>query len=176
MKQAKRYPFLIQQQRRFHLHFDNHHAGFTTAPLPPQRDFYHWAWHALKTHYRRANLSLVLLNETEARAYNRDYRGKDYATNVLSFPLNVNANDMLFGQPADTLQGDLIMCPQVIFKEAVEQAKTPTAHFAHLTLHGVLHLMGYDHQHQDEAEMMEALEIRLLNQLGYPNPYLQDEI
>jgi probable rRNA maturation factor len=77
---------------------------------------------------------------------------------------------------SDGLFGDLIICPQVVLKEAAEQDKTPAQHFAHLTLHGVLHLMGYDHIEDDEAEAMETLEIRLLNQLAYPNPYAQDEI
>lgn len=76
---------------------------------------------------------------------------------------------------SDGLHGDLVICPQVVFKEAAEQGKTPEQHFAHLTIHGVLHLMGYDHIEDTEAEEMEALETRLLNQLAYPDPYSQDE-
>lgn len=85
MKSAKRYPFLALQQQRFTLHFSNQSSA---AHTPAERDFYRWAWQALKNEYRRAQISIILLDETEARAYNRDYRGKDYATNVLSFALN----------------------------------------------------------------------------------------
>lgn len=94
---------------------------------------------------------------------------------MLSFALN-EGEDLPGPHLSDGLFGDLIICPQVVLKEAAEQDKTPAQHFAHLTLHGVLHLMGYDHIEDDEAEAMETLEIRLLNQLAYPNPYAQDEI
>ena len=81
MKRAKKYPFLSLQRQRFHLNFEN---ASSAADLPSERDFYRWAWSALKNEYRRADISLILLDEEGARAYNRDYRGKDYATNVLS--------------------------------------------------------------------------------------------
>lgn len=169
MKTAKRYPFLTILQSRFLLNLANH-SSF--AQLPDEKQFRLWAWQAIKQHHRRADISLVLLDEADARRYNRDYRGKDYATNVLSF----EAADQEWPDPAqrsnsDTLYGDLIICPQVVAREAEEQGKPLAAHFAHLTIHGVLHLMGYDHIDEAEAEAMEALEIRLLNQLGYPNPY-----
>ncbi|UOO82451.1 rRNA maturation RNase YbeY [Uruburuella testudinis] len=170
MKSAKRYPFLKLQQQRFTLHFSNESA----TAAPPEHSFYRWVWQALKNEYRRADISIILLDEHEARAYNRDYRGKDYATNVLSFALN-EGEAMFAGTFSDGLYGDLVICPQVVLKEAAEQGKTPEQHFAHLTVHGILHLMGYDHIEDEEAEIMEALEIRLLNQLAYPNPYLQDE-
>ncbi|MCF7521729.1 rRNA maturation RNase YbeY [Neisseria sp. ZJ106] len=168
MKRAKKYPFLTLQRRRFRLGFEN----ASSLDVPAERDFYRWAWAALKNEYRRADIGLVLLDEEEARAYNRDYRGKDYATNILSFALNEGED---FAGSSDTLCGDLIICPQVVQKEAAEQGKTPEQHFAHLTMHGTLHLMGYDHIEDDEAEAMEALEIRLMQQAGFPNPYRQDE-
>ena len=170
MKRAKKYPFLKIQRQRFVLHFDN---ASSAAPVPSERDFYRWAWAAVKTACRRADISLILLDEDEARAYNRDYRGKDYATNVLSFALN--EGEMLPDQLSDGLYGDLVICPQVVLREAAEQGKTPEAHFAHLTIHGTLHLMGYDHIDDNEAEEMEALETRLMQQLDYPNPYQEDE-
>ena len=170
MKSAKRYPFLALQQQRFTLHFSNQSSAVHT---PAERDFYRWAWQALKNEYRRAEISLILLDEDEARAYNRDYRQKDYATNVLSFALN--EGESWFDADNEVLSGDLIICPQVVLREAAEQGKTADAHFAHLTLHGTLHLMGYDHLDDEEAEIMEALEIKLMNQLGYANPYSQDE-
>jgi len=170
MKRAKQYPFLSLQRQRFHLNFEN---ASSAASLPSECDFYRWAWSALKNEYRRADISLILLDEEEARAYNRDYRGKDYATNVLSFALN--EGEILPDQFSDGLCGDLIICPQVVFKEAAEQGKTAEQHFAHLTLHGTLHLMGYDHIEEHDAEEMEALEIRLMQALNYPNPYREDE-
>ena len=170
MKRAKKYPFLSLQRQRFCLNFEN---ASTAADLPGERDFYRWAWAALKNEYCRADISLILLDEEEARAYNRDYRGKDYATNVLSFALN--EGEILPDQFSDELCGDLIICPQVVLKEAVEQGKTAEQHFAHLTMHGTLHLMGYDHIEEADAEEMEALEIRLMQAAGYPNPYQEDE-
>ncbi|STZ75639.1 rRNA maturation RNase YbeY [Bergeriella denitrificans] len=170
MKRAKRYPFLALQRRRFTLNFDN---ASSAADVPSEKDFYRWVWAAVKEHYRRADIGLVLLDEDEARAYNRDYRGKDYATNVLSFAMN--EGEMLPGGFSDGLYGDLVICPQVVAKEAAEQGKTVEQHFAHLTIHGTLHLMGYDHMADEEAEMMEAAEIRLLAAAGYPNPYREDE-
>lgn len=171
MKKAKRYPFLKLQRNRFQLHFSNQSSA---ENIPVEHDFYLWMWQALKNEYHRANISLILLDEEEARAYNRDYRGKDYATNVLSFALD-ECESMFEPLFSDGLHGDLIICPQVVFKEAAEQGKTTQQHFAHLTVHGTLHLMGYDHIEESEAETMESLEIALLNQLAYPNPYQEDE-
>ena len=173
MKQAKQFPFLAIQKQRFAFAFANQSSE---RNLPSERQFYQWIWHALKNEYRRAEISLLLLDEADARAYNRDYRQKDYATNVLSFALDEGEQAALAGLSGSlpVLRGDLVICPQVVAREAAEQGKTLEAHFAHLTLHGVLHLMGYDHIEPDEAEAMEALEIRLMNQLGYPNPYAQD--
>ncbi|ASK28077.1 rRNA maturation RNase YbeY [Neisseria chenwenguii] len=169
MKRAKHYPFLKLQQQRFHLHFEN---ASSIAAVPSEKDFYRWIWQAVKTAHRRADISLILLDEDEARAYNRDYRGKDYATNVLSFALD--EGETLPEQVSDGLSGDLIVCPQVVAKEAAEQGKTAAQHFAHLAVHGTLHLMGYDHIEDAEAEEMEALEIRILAELGFPNPYQDD--
>ena len=170
MKRAKKYPFLTLQKQRLHLNFDN---ASSIHGVPSEKDFYRWMWAAVKEKYRRADVSLVLLDEDEARAYNRDYRGKDYATNVLSFALN--EGEILPHRFSDGLCGDLIICPQVVFKEAAEQGKSAEQHFAHLTLHGTLHLMGYDHIEEADAEAMEALEIRLMQALNYPNPYQEDE-
>lgn len=170
MKQAKQFPFLSIQKQRFAFAFANQSSE---RNIPSEHQFYQWIWHALKHAYRRAEISLLLLDEADARAYNRDYRQKDYATNVLSFALN--EGEILPDQFSDELCGDLIICPQVVLKEAAEQGKTAEQHFAHLTMHGTLHLMGYDHIEETEAEEMEALEIRLMQAAGYPNPYQEDE-
>ena len=166
MKQAKQFPFLAIQKQRFAFAFANQSSE---RNIPSERQFYQWIWHALKNEYRRAEISLLLLDEADARAYNRDYRQKDYATNVLSFALN--EGEMMLPAQDDTLRGDLIICPQVVRREATEQGKLLAHHYAHLVLHGTLHLMGYDHINDSEAEAMEALETALLAQLGMANPY-----
>ncbi|MDO4433069.1 MAG: rRNA maturation RNase YbeY [Alysiella sp.] len=165
-KQSKHFPFLQLQKQRFHFVYENQSC---VSDLPNEKQFYQWIWHALKNHYRRAEIALVLLDEDEARAYNRDYRGKDYATNVLSFAHNEDGvwlpeNDVI-------LRGDLIICPQVVAREAAEQGKNPVHHYAHLVIHGTLHLMGFDHIQDDEAEDMERLETQLLAQIGIADPY-----
>ena len=173
MKTAKRYPFPALLRQRLQLYF----ADQVRLPgSPGEAQFRRWAWQAVKLQYCRAEIGLLLLDEETASAYNRDYRQKDYATNVLSFALDEGEQAALTGLSGSlpVLRGDLVICPQVVAREAAEQGKTLEAHFAHLTLHGVLHLMGHDHIEPDEAEAMEALEIRLMNQLGYPNPYAQD--
>ena len=159
-KRSRDFPFSRILRQRFILYFDNR----SSLAVPPETDFYRWLWQALKPHCRRAHISLMLFDEEQARSYNRDYRGKDYATNVLSFESGYDHTD--------TLQGDLIICPQVVLREAAEQGKTPTAHFAHLAIHGALHLLGYDHLNDNDAEIMEALEIRTMAQLGFANPYV----
>ncbi len=166
-KQTKHFPFLAIQQQRFIFHFDNQ----SNVPnLPSPKQCYQWIWHAFKYNYRYANITLLLLNEAEACAYNRDYRGKDYATNVLSFALN--EGEIVLPQNDPVLRGDLIICPQVVQREALEQGKPFIHHFAHLLIHGTLHLVGFDHIDEKEAAQMEALEVKLLAQLNIPNPYI----
>ena len=126
--------------------------------LPTQAEFRKWARSALNVD---AEITLRLVDEAEGRALNRDYRGKDYATNVLTFPLAEEPH----------LMGDIVLCVPVVLREAREQNKTASAHFAHLTVHGVLHLRGYDHETEAEAEQMETLETKIVAKLGYPDPY-----
>lgn len=165
----RHFPFLSIQRQRFALTYLNQ----SRAPnLPNEHQFYQWMWHALKNFYRRAELSLVLLDEDTARQYNRDYRNKDYATNVLSFAENEGIPR--FSDPHAILRGDLIICPQVVEKEAQEQGKTLVEHYAHLVIHGTLHLIGFDHIHDEDAAHMEQLETELLAQLGIQNPYETD--
>ena len=165
MKQAKRYPFYAVNRRRFRLHYQNQSSRNT----PAERLCRRWMWQALiETGHHAADIGLVFLDESEARGYNRDYRQKDYATNVLSFALDEDGG---FGTDSTALHGDLILCPQVVEREAAEQGKSTEAHYAHLLVHGTLHLAGYDHTGDEEAEEMEALETRLMEQLGYTDPY-----
>jgi probable rRNA maturation factor len=113
------------------------------------------------------------VGEAEGRALNRDYRGKDYATNVLTFAYA--EGEALPGLPEEggdvPLAGDLVLCVPVVVREAAAQGKTLEAHFAHLVVHGMLHLQGYDHENETEASEMEALETSILRELGYANPY-----
>ena len=97
----------------------------------------------------------------EGRALNRDYRHKDYATNVLSFPYEFEP----------VVAGDMVICPDVVTREAAEQGKPAAAHYAHLVVHGMLHLQGWDHDNDDDAAAMEAEETRILAGLGFPDPY-----
>jgi probable rRNA maturation factor len=105
-----------------------------------------------------------VVDEAEARQLNHDYRRKDSATNVLSFPAGIDLPDAL-------VWGDVVVCPTVVAREAAAQGKAYEDHFAHMVVHGVLHLLGYDHQTADEAAAMERLEIRILDGLGVSDPY-----
>ena len=131
--------------------------------VPAVRSFEAWVRAAL--HGRRAEIGVQLMSVRAARTLNRRYRGRDYATNVLSFP---------YERPPGGntgLLGDLVLCPAVIAREAREQGKPLRHHFAHLTVHGVLHLLGYDHGTAREAARMEAREVRILASFGIPDPY-----
>lgn len=106
-----------------------------------------------------AEITVRIVGDDEGQSLNRDFRGKDYATNVLTFA---------YGKDA----GDIVICPAVVAREAAEQGKTLAQHFAHLTVHGILHMRGYDHEDAADAARMERAEKRILKRLGHPNPYL----
>jgi probable rRNA maturation factor len=135
--------------------------------IPEFAQFEKWAAAALQPE-SIPELSIRIVAEDEGRELNLTYREKDYATNVLSFPFEAPA-----GLPIEYL-GDLVICAPVVAREAEEQGKLPESHWAHMVVHGVLHLQGYDHIEQAEAEQMERLEKHIMAQLGYANPY-QDE-
>lgn len=116
-----------------------------------------------------SEVTLRLVDEAESQALNHQYRGKDKPTNVLSFPFEAPAGITV------PLAGDLVICAPVVAREATEQDKASEAHWAHMVIHGLLHLQGYDHIEDSDAEVMEALEIRLLAELGYSNPYETEE-
>ena len=115
-------------------------------------------------------ISLRFVNKDESSQLNSEYRGKYRATNVLSFPTNFTT-EMLAGLDSIPL-GDIVICPQVVSEEAGLQSKLLKAHWAHLVIHGVLHLSGFDHESDAAAEKMESYEINTLEKLGFPNPYL----
>jgi probable rRNA maturation factor len=114
-----------------------------------------------------AELNVRFVDAAEGQVLNRDYRAKDYATNVLTFAYNEGEE---LG-PEEPVQADIILCTDVLEREAAEQKKTVEEHTAHLVVHGVLHAQGYDHEHEEEAGEMEDLERDILEALGYPNPY-----
>ena len=134
------------------------------AGVPSSASFRRWVEAALQGARRRkpTELAIRLVDADEGRALNRDYRGKDYATNVLSFPYEIEP----------VVVGDLVICTPVVAREAAEQGKTPEAHYAHLTVHGLLHLQGYDHETgEDDAQRMEDKERAILASLGFDDPY-----
>ncbi|MFC5461265.1 rRNA maturation RNase YbeY [Massilia niabensis] len=114
-----------------------------------------------------AELTVRFVDSVEGQTLNRDYRGKDYATNVLTFAYNEGEE---LGEDEPT-QADIILCTDVLQREADEQKKTVEEHAAHLIVHGVLHAQGYDHEHDEEAEEMEQFERDIMEVLGYPDPY-----
>lgn len=136
------------------------------ARAPTLTQFRRWVQAALQTHRDEAELSIRIVTLSESRQLNGHYRGQDQPTNVLSFPCRMPARLKL------AVLGDLAICAQVVSREAKQQGKPVEAHWAHMTVHGVLHLLGYDHQKKTEARRMEALETTILARLGYPDPYL----
>lgn len=139
-------------------------SGVKTVPL--RRDFKRWAAAALTQlvpAHPKSRLSIRIVSEAESAELNAHYRHKQGATNILSFPVPE-------GLP-DALLGDLAICATVVAREAQEQHKSLDAHWAHLTVHGVLHLKGYDHEVPNEADAMEAIEKQILEHLGYQDPY-----
>ena len=139
------------------------------AGLPAANSFRKWVAAALEGRIREADLAIRLVDAREGRSLNRHYRGKDYATNVLSFPAELPE-----GLPEGVrlpLLGDVVLCAPVVAREAREQRKPLAAHYAHLTVHGVLHLLGWNHEDETEAECMEGLEREILASLGIEDPY-----
>jgi probable rRNA maturation factor len=138
----------------------------TEAPdLPSEDDIRRWVEAAVGDAMAEAQLTVRIVDEAEIRELNATYRGKDYATNVLSFPFEAPPGVDI------PLLGDIVVCAAVVAREAAEQEKPLQAHWAHMVIHGTLHLLGYDHIEEADAEEMEGLEIRLLADLGYANPY-----
>lgn len=133
--------------------------------IPGAESIRQWVEQALPAENAAAELTVRIVDEAEITALNRQYRGKDGPTNVLSFPYE--------GIPGMTsnLLGDIVVCAPVVAGESVAQDKPLEAHWAHMVIHGVLHLLGYDHHKEGDASRMEVTEIALLAGLGYANPY-----
>ena len=137
--------------------------------IPSAVSFRKWVAAALEGRIREADLAIRVVGTKEGRALNHHYRSKDYATNVLSFPAELP--DGLPKGVKMPLLGDLVICAPVVTREAKEQKKPLAAHYAHLTVHGVLHLLGWDHEDETEAVCMEQLEREILASLGIEDPY-----
>lgn len=133
---------------------------------PPRADITAWASVALGRRAAGRELSVRVVGPTESRRLNARYRGRNKPTNVLSFPA---AHPPVSG--VESPLGDLVICPEVLRAEAREQHKSLRAHWAHLVVHGALHLVGYDHEVQADANRMERREVSVLRRLGFPNPY-----
>ncbi|KTD20790.1 metal-dependent hydrolase [Legionella lansingensis] len=138
------------------------------AAIPVERNLLiSWAQLPLIEHMDAAELTLRLVDQEEIRQLNRTYRKKDKPTNVLAFPSTIPDNIEL----EYPLLGDVIICPAILEKESIEQDKPLKEHWAHIVVHGILHLLGYDHIEENDAEIMQTLEIQLLKKLGFANPY-----
>jgi len=140
----------------------------SSTKIPSIENIEVWITAALQSdELNEAEVSVYIVDEAESQELNSQYRGKDKPTNVLSFPADIPDE---VGVP---LLGDLVICAPVVEREAKEQGKTLEAHWAHMLVHGTLHLLGYDHVDDDEADVMEALETRLITQLDFPAPYTE---
>lgn len=136
--------------------------------LPSEAQFFLWAEKALVQFCETAEMTIRIATSDESRQLNHEYRGKDKPTNVLSFPFEAPPGIEL------PLLGDLIICPDVVLQESIEQEKTFHEHFAHMVVHGCLHLLGFDHINEQDALEMETLEKEILADLGISDPYRDD--
>ena len=140
----------------------------SAGAVPDSKQFQLWLEAALLPFVEEAEVTVRVVDEAESQQLNHSYRGKAKPTNVLSFPFQCPPGIEM------SLLGDLVICAPVVANEAQEQGKATEAHWAHMVVHGCLHLLGFDHIKDDEAEQMEAEEIQILQQLGFANPYLLD--
>ncbi|WP_118806315.1 rRNA maturation RNase YbeY [Haemophilus haemolyticus] len=137
--------------------------------LPTEEQIVQWATAAVQPEGDEVEMTVRIVDETESHELNLTYRDKDRPTNVLSFPFECPDEVEL------PLLGDLVICRQVVEREAAEQEKPLMAHWAHMVVHGSLHLLGYDHIEDDEAEEMESLETQIMQGLGFDDPYLAEK-
>ena len=137
--------------------------------LPTAEEIEQWATAAVQPQSDEVEMTVRIVDEAESHELNLNYRGKDRPTNVLSFPFECPDEVEL------PLLGDLVICRQVVEREAQEQDKPVMAHWAHMVVHGSLHLLGYDHIEDDEAEEMESLETQIMTGLGFADPYLNEK-
>ncbi|MDR3427602.1 MULTISPECIES: rRNA maturation RNase YbeY [Silvimonas] len=142
------------------------------ANIPAKSLLKTWAEAALRPNVKQAEVTVRVVDAEEGQTLNREYRGKDYATNVLTFTFDEDGD--MPDIPGLPLMGDLVLCAPVVEREATEQGKSLESHYCHLLVHGLLHLQGFDHLEDEEAEEMEALETQIVISLGYDDPYRMD--
>lgn len=145
------------------VHVDN--VSGVTVGIPSRQRLRRWVSVALTGECEQAVIAIRIVDEQESQLLNGQWRGKQKPTNVLSFPMALPEG------LGDGFLGDLVVCAPVVMREAVEQEKPLEAHWAHMIIHGVLHLLGYDHEADEDAEQMESREIFLLASLGFSDPY-----
>lgn len=145
-------------------------TAIRSSSLPNETQLRRWIKAALES---GANITLRFVDEKEGRRLNQQFRGKNYATNVLSFSYRNNL-DCATLHPGYDIYGDIVICVPIVMREAKAQRKKLEAHYAHLIIHGVLHLQGYIHLKKHDAAIMEKLESEILIKLGYDDPYLGD--
>ncbi len=145
----------------------------TLASVPEQERLRGWCRHLLqRLHVTDGEVTLRIVTEAEMQQLNARYRGRDRVTNVLSFPFEGPDEQQAHSiEMPVRLLGDIVLCATVISREAAAQNKSSEAHWAHMVVHGVLHLLNYDHQESEAADEMERLETEMLRELGYPPPY-----
>lgn len=144
-------------------------ASQSSEGLPSESDFQLWLTSTVSLFQPQAEVTIRVVDQSESQQLNFDYRGQEKPTNVLSFPFEVPP-----GIEIDLL-GDLIICRQVVEQEAIEQNKRLAAHWAHMVVHGSLHLLGYDHIEDEEAEEMESLETEIMLKMNFSDPYLSEK-
>ena len=144
-------------------------ASADSQPLPSEAQFISWLNAVIIRFQDDAEVTIRVVDSGESQQLNNDYRGKDKPTNVLSFPFQVPEGIEL------DLLGDLVICKQVVEQEALEQGKPLNAHWAHMVVHGTLHLLGYDHIIDAEADVMEALETEIMLELEFTDPYITEK-
>lgn len=141
----------------------------TRSELPSASQLTQWCLAALAAQHQHSELSIRVVDEEEIQTLNRDYRQKDKTTNVLSFPSEIPPELKL------DILGDIAICAGVVMQEANEQSKDVSAHWAHMVVHGTLHLQGYDHIDDGDAEQMESKETQIMLELGFPAPYSETQ-
>ena len=154
-------------------------SDLPVAGLPAADRLQHWAQTAARlVGGASGEITIRIVDAAEGQALNRNYRGKDYPTNVLSFPFQPPEGmpKAMQAELGERIIGDIAICAAVVERESKDQGKAVDAHWAHMVIHGVLHLLGHDHVEDAGAEIMEALEVQALDELGYPNPYFTETV